>query len=364
MVRGLQNVIHVSSKNVTLPILNNVLIKTREGIVELTSTNLEIAVVSQVRAKIEVGGVFTIPTKTLADYAQLLSDEQVEIELKEDTLLVSTPKSKTKIKGESAEEFPVIPSAEGGTTFRFNTNQLKEALSQAVFSVSRSDVRPELSGVLFHINNPENKGILFLAATDSYRLGERRVAVQNEEKEKEVRVIVPARTAHEMIRALAGVEQETVDITVAEGQISMVVEGVSIVSRLIEGKYPDYQQIIPGNFGVEALVDTANLVQQIRAASLFSTTGVNAVSAAFVPDENSIKLSSANTQLGEFESAVEGEVSGDAHTVMLNHRYVLEGLQHMDTEKVRVKVVNADSPCVFAPEGKSDFLYIVMPIKQ
>ena len=363
LVVGLQTVIHVSSKNVTLPILNNVLVRAKEGVIELTSTNLEIAVIATVRAKVEAAGSFTVPARTFAEYVQLLSDSQVEVELKGDELWIVTPTSKTKIKGESPEEFPVIPEAEGGTTFGFGVAALREGLSQTIFSVSRSDVRPELAGVLFHINAPEQKGILFLAATDSFRLSEKQIAVQNEQKEQEMRVIVPSRTAGEMVRALSGSSAETVEVTITAGQLSMVLEQVRIVSRLTEGQYPDYKQIIPNNFGVEAVLSTGSLQSQVRAASLFSTTGVNAVSLSFKPGGR-VELCAANTALGEFQSSVEGVVEGAEHTVLLNHRYVLEGLQHLDTEKVRLKVVNADSPCVLYPDGKSDFLYIVMPIKQ
>ena len=366
LAQGLQTVMHVSSKNVTLPILNNVLVKTKEGGIELVSTNLEIAIVAEVRAKIDVPGAFTVPTKTFADFVQLVSDEQISVELIDGgALLVTTSKTKTKIKGESAEEFPIIPSAEGGTTFTFNTTQLKEALIQTSFSVSRSDVRPELSGVLFHVNPEENRGQLFLAATDSYRLSERRIAVQNEAKEQEARVIVPARTAQEIIRVLMGARQETVSLTITEGQLSLVVDGVRVVSRLVEGRYPDYRQIIPTAFGGEALLDTAAFVQNMRAASLFSTTGVNSVSFVFSPSEQQITIRAANSQLGEFESSLGGELQGQQeYSILLNHRYVLEGLQHVATPQVRVKLVSPDAPCLLVPEGKSDFLYIVMPIKQ
>ncbi|MEK7532392.1 MAG: DNA polymerase III subunit beta, partial [Patescibacteria group bacterium] len=322
LARGLQTVMHVSSKNVTLPILNNVLVRTKEGGIELVSTNLEIAIVAEIRAKIDVPGAFTVPTKTFADFVQLVSDEQISVELIDGgALLVTTSKTKTKIKGESAEEFPIIPSAEGGSTFTFNTLQLKEALIQTSFSVSRSDVRPELSGVLFHVNPEGNHGQLFLAATDSYRLSERRIAVQNEAKEQEARVIVPARTAQEIIRVLMGAHQEAVSLTITEGQLSLVVDGVRVVSRLVEGRYPDYRQIIPTAFGGEALLDTAALVQNMRAASLFSTTGVNAVTFIFSPGEQQVTLRAASTLLGEFESSLGGELQGQQeYSILLNHR--------------------------------------------
>lgn len=366
LAQGLQTVMHVSSKNVTLPILNNVLIKAKEGVVELVSTNLEIAIIAEIRAKVDVVGSFTVPTKTFADFVQLVSDEQISVELIDGAaLLVTTSKTKTKIKGEAADEFPIIPNAEGGNTFIFNTAHLRDALIQTIFSVSRSDVRPELGGVLFHANPEGHHGELYLAATDSYRLSERKIAVQNDTKEQEVRVIVPARTAQEIVRVLLGARQETVSVTVTDGQIALVVDGVRVISRLVEGRYPDYRQIIPTAFGVEALLETAAFVQNLRAASLFSTMGVNAAALTFSPTEQHVAVRAANTQLGEFESTIPGELKGQQdHTILLNHRYVLEGLQHVTTPKVRVKLVSADAPCLILPEEAGDFLYIVMPIKQ
>lgn len=365
LARGLLTVMHVSGKNVTLPILNNVLIRAKEGVVELTSTNLEIAIVAEIRAKVDVVGTFTVPVRTLADYVQLTGGEQITVELvggKE--LLVTTQTTKTKVRGEAADEFPIIPPIDQGTSFKFNTAQLREALSRVVFAVSRSEVRPELGGVLFHLNQEQNKGTLLLAATDSYRLSEKRVAVQNEEKEREVRVIVPARTVQEIIRVLMVTQDEITAVSIGEGQLAVTIQDTKIVSRLVEGKYPDYRQIIPGTFNAEALLDTTALVQQVRAASIFSTTGVNAVSVGLAPGEGRVSLRSASAQTGEFEAALEGELTGNEYTVLLNHRYVLEGLQHIETPKVRMKLVSGDAPCVFYPEGKSDFLYIVMPIKQ
>lgn len=366
LAQGLQTVMHVSSKNVTLPILNNVLIKAKEGVVELVSTNLEIAIIAEIRAKVDTVGSFTVPTKTFADFVQLVSDEQISVELVDGVaLLVTTSKTKTKIKGEGADEFPIIPNAEGGNTFIFNTAQLRDAFIQTIFSVSRSDVRPELGGVLFHANSEGHHGELYLAATDSYRLSERKIAVQNDAKEQEVRVIVPARTAQEIVRVLLGARQETVSVTVTDGQIALVVDGVRVISRLVEGRYPDYRQIIPTAFGIEALLETTAFVQNLRAASLFSTMGVNAAALTFSPTEQHVAVRAANTQLGEFESTIPGEFKGQQDfTILLNHRYVLEGLQHITTPKVRVKLVSADAPCLILPEEAGDFLYIVMPIKQ
>src|SRR3989344_3774035 len=165
LARGLLTVMHVSGKNVTLPILNNVLIRANEGVVELTSTNLEIAIVAEIRAKVDVVGTFTVPVKTLADYVQLAGGEHVTVELVGGKdLVVITQTTKTKVHGEAADEFPIIPPIDQGTSFKFNTAQLREALTRVVFAVSRSEVRPELGGVLFHLNQEQNKGTLLLAA--------------------------------------------------------------------------------------------------------------------------------------------------------------------------------------------------------
>ena len=193
--RGLNIVGHVSSKNINLPILNNILIKAEEGNIELISTNLEIGITHQVRGKIEVDGQFTVDSKLINEYVNLLSSgEKVKLEEKDNELKIECGNYKTKIKGESAKEFPLIPTLPKQGFYSCKSGELKRALNSVSFAVSNSENRVELTGVLFSFSN----GKLSLAATDSYRLAERELEIKSEAMEGEQRAIVPGKTVQEL----------------------------------------------------------------------------------------------------------------------------------------------------------------------
>src|SRR3989338_7857169 len=192
--KALALVIGVAGKSINLPILSNVLIRASEQKVEFVATNLELAIVSNLRAKVEEPGVFTVPARTLNDFVNLLSEEKVEITLKDSELEVVCGRSSTRIKGAPADEFPVVPVVGEGKGFLVDIEAFKNGLGQVFQAASKNEIRPELAGVLFNFN--DEQGYLTMAATDSYRLAEKKIKLlQGEEK---ARIIIPGRTAQEM----------------------------------------------------------------------------------------------------------------------------------------------------------------------
>lgn len=355
----------VANKHINLPILSNVMIQVNESKVTLMSTNLEIGVRVSLRAKVEAVGEFTIPAKTLTDYVHLLPDEQIEVELHGSEILVKCGNSSTKIKGVSADEYPVMPDIEEKQSYVLGVDDFKGALSQVVFAASKNEIRPELSGIYFGFFTDRYPGLV-LAATDSYRLAEKKVVVA---QGKELfQVIVPARSVYEMIRLVslgkAKQSENSIRVWVSQNQLALRYDDFEMTTRIIDGKYPDYSQIIPSELKTNSLLPISVLVNKIKTASLFTTTGVNAVSFDLSPERKTINISSTSTQTGEHSSEIEVEVTGEENSILLNHRYVLDGLQNIDTDEVEFKVNSADSPCLFKPKEKDDYLYIVMPIRQ
>ncbi|MBT4547146.1 MAG: DNA polymerase III subunit beta [Candidatus Magasanikbacteria bacterium] len=355
----------VASKHINLPILSNVLVQVSESKVTLMATNLEVAVKANLRAKVEVTGEFTIPAKTLLDYVHLLPDEQVEIELQGNEVLVKCGNSSTKIKGSPAEDYPVMPDIEEKISYVLNTDGFKESLSQVVFAAAKNEIRPELSGIYFGFFTERFSGLL-IAATDSYRLAEKKVLV--EQGKETFETIVPARSVYEVIRLItigkAKQSESTVRVWVSENQLAIRYDDFEMTTRLVDGKYPDYSQIIPAELKTNSVLPISVLINKIKAASLFTTTGVNAVSFDLSPEQKMISISSTSTQTGEHASEIEAEVTGDESSILLNHRYVLDGLQNINTDEVEFKVNSSDSPCVFKPKDNDEYLYIVMPIRQ
>lgn len=377
--QGLMMVGHIAGKNINLPILNNVMISAREGSIKLITTNLEMGAVKNIRGKIEVEGDFTVDAKTFSDYISLLpnKNKNIEIELKNDVLVIQTEGYKTKITGQHTKDFPLIPVIDKKFFYSAPINEIKTALSQTVFAVSTSETRMELAGVLFNFH----KNKLILAATDSYRLAEKEVSVKVnqdiptesvQENEDVKNVIVPSRTVQELVRILSSVsEKESVDgdekevkFYISDNQIMFSIGGMELISRIIEGQYPDYRQIFPEESKTNVIINRLDLIRAVKASSIFSKTGINDVNLDFPKGKNKTVVSSASSQTGESIIEIDSQVQGEDNGLVVNYRYLLDGLNNIDEENVRLEIVDANTPCIIRPEKEKEYLYIVMPIKQ
>ena len=365
-------VAHVAAKNTNLPVLNNVLIEAGENGIKLSATNLEIGVSCQVRGKIERPGSFTVQSKLFADYVSLLPKDSVEIALENasgengGSMVVKGGSSEMKMKGIAAADLPLIPTVERTNTLSCSVIDLRAAIAQVIFAVSMSETRPEINGVLLTTSGNQ----LTLTATDSYRLAERKVRLLTAPT-KPQKVIVPARALQELLRILTSFKDpaalatvDRVELFVAENQVLFTLGTVEIVSRVIEGQYPDYEQIIPKQYATTARAATVDLTKATKTTSLFSRSGIYDVALAVMPTQRSLSLSAANAQLGENTSRIAAEVTGQENRTVLNYRFLLDGLQNIETEEVELHLIDNASPCVLKPRGRTDYLYLVMPIKQ
>jgi DNA polymerase-3 subunit beta len=336
----------------------------KNGNIRLTSTNLEVAVSCLIRGKIDQEGDITVPSKLFYDYISLLKEEKIDLEINDHILQIEAGDYKTKINGLSSSDFPLIPSVSVEKTFTLPVTGFHEALSQVIFAVANNESRPELSGVLLKFT-PEG---LILVATDSYRLAERKIKVSTD-RQDETSVIIPSRTMVEVNRILS-VFNDTPDapadlqISLSENQTVFTFGPVELISRTIEGNFPDYQQIIPKTFQSEAKIDREDLINAVKTASLFSRSGLFDVTLSFNP-AGIIKAAAADSTRGENTANTKATVSGMENTITLNFRYLLDGLQSISTEMILFQLIDGASPCVIRPVGAENFhLYIVMPIKQ
>lgn len=371
--QALQIVSHITVKNNSLPILNNVLLKIENKELTLVTTNLEMAINCRVRAKIEEDGEYTVPANLFNEYISVSSNGKVDVTSQDNGLMIQTADNdKTLIKGSPATEFPLIPQVERENVFAVLVDDFKKIAQQLLFAVSKNEARPELCGVFFNFN-PENKvGSVVCAATDSYRLAEKTVKMVVGEKYSSLnkKVIIPAKALQEVLRITAAFHEDLednppVEMIIAENQILFSYGTVEIVSRLIEGQYPDYQQIIPNNFKTTAEVGVSEWIKRIKAASIFSNIGINGVEIKFFGgSEQKTTFTSMNGQLGEHSSEMLIKIDGDNNSILLNHRYLLDGLSALGSEDGYIKLITPDSPCVLQPKGREDYLYIVMPIRQ
>jgi DNA polymerase-3 subunit beta len=363
--QGLSIVGHIAGRNINLPILNNVMIEAKNGNIKLTTTNLEIGIVCVVRGRVEIEGNFTVESKTISDYISLLPNKKISIEQKENKLIIETENYKTKIIGQSAEEFPLIPQIEKKIFYSANVNEFKKALAQVIFAVSGSETRIELSGVLFSFN----KNTLTLAATDSYRLAEKALDIKtNGQDEGDKKIIIPSRTLQELVRILSGIQdgegENEIKFYLSENQILFTIGSTELVSRLIEGQYPDYKQIIPAEVKTKAIINRAELTRAVKASALFSKTGINDINLDLPAGKNKVVVSSASGQTGENTAELEADVDGGDNGVVINYKYFLDGLNNIESENVKINIIDSNTPCILGPEKGDSYLYIIMPIKQ
>ncbi|MDA3839946.1 MAG: DNA polymerase III subunit beta [Patescibacteria group bacterium] len=356
---------HIAGKNINLPILNNILIKSDQGNINFTSTDLEIGIINKKRGKVDVAGEFTVDSKILFDYISLLPNKKVELEVVGNEIIINCENYNTKIKGTSSEEFPLIPEIENSETYLVKVKNLKKSLSQVVFATSNSETRMELTGVLFEIFGNE----LLLVATDSYRLAEKKVILEEKGK-KDIKVIVPAKTIQELTRILSNfkdgsaLEEENVEIKISENQIKFLISGTELISRLIEGQYPDYKQIIPTKSNTKANISRQELTRVAKMSSLFSKTGINDINLDFPKDKNKIVVSSVMGQAGENITETEALVTGEDNGIVVNYRYLLDCLNNMSSENVTLEISDANTPCIIKAEKDETYIYVIMPIKQ
>lgn len=370
--RGLSVVSHITTKNINLPILNNVLVKIENKTLKLITTNLEIAISCAVRGKVDEDGEFTVPAKLFADYIALLPNERIDCDGYENFLDIKCKMAETKINGMPAVDFPLIPKIQKDSRYRVYAPDLKKAVESVIFAASLNESRPEISGICVNFNPEGIEGRVVFAATDSYRLAESKIQLHSDNQNNEKKsIIVPSRTFAEALRIISvareGLEgEDVVEIIISEGQAQFSYKGIEIGSRLIEGTYPDYKHIIPEKYATSIIVNKEDLGKAAKISSLFTKSGLNDVKLNVLVASKELDVSSVNSQTGENNSKIEIESEGPQNEIVLNYKYLIDGINNIETEKMKMKIIDAASPCLLEPlESKSgmDYLYIVMPIR-
>jgi DNA polymerase-3 subunit beta len=347
-----------ANKTTNLPILSNILLRATKTGLELTATNLEVAIVTTLRGRVEKEGVVAVNARLITEAVSFFSSDQVEMELEDTNLVLRCGKHRTVIRGTAADDFPVIPEVTGGSEFTIPSQELKQALERVGFAINPDENRPEIAGVYF--NNQTDK--LVVVGTDGYRLAESVVDKISGSGAKQF--IVPLRAIQEVIRVLDNAPEE-IKLVVTDNQVAWFAGDSRVSSRLVAGQYPDYQQIIPRESTTQIVVGRDELVRAVRAAGLFVRAGINDVKLSFEPSAKSVKISSTNSQVGENADELEAKsATGQPNEIVFNYQYLLDGLQAINTPQVVLEILNPSSPGVIKPHQAEGYLYIIMPIRQ
>lgn len=344
-----------TGKHITLPILSYLLFKVKDRRILINATNLEVGVEYIIPGKVEKGGEVIIPARSLSQIIQTLQDDIVTIEANQHHSILNTSSTKVTLLGLNPGDFPSLPSIKKEHFFNVATGDLVSSLERVISAVATSDFKPELSGVFMSVTSSG----LTIAATDSFRLAERtlnhKAGVQNK-----IECIIPGRTALEVIRVGHSLAESNVAVTIGEHQIILEWESLRIVSRLIDGSYPPYKNLVPKAFEANVVVDREDFLKKIRLASVFSSR-LNDVTLKFSPHQ--LEVTTANADSGSTTAHLAVKGRGLPGAVMFNHRYLADGLEGAGGTNIVLSLNGVSGPAMIQNPDDSTFFYLIMPIR-
>jgi DNA polymerase-3 subunit beta len=367
LARGLQTVSRAVSSRATLPVLANVLLKTQDAGLKLTATNLEIGISSWVPGKVEGEGEITVPAKLITDLVASLPNQRIDLELsiKDRTLKLTCGGSRASIKGIEADEFPVVAAIGEAPTTAVAARALREALSEVVFAAASDESRPILTGVLTRFAGET----VTLAAADNYRIAVRTLTVARAVG-AELTIVVPARSYAELIRILPD-NDDPIEITVTpnRSQVLFHVEGTDLVSRLIEGQFPNYEPVVPKQdaWTARAVVDREAFLAGTRRASIFARDSANIVKVEVGGDGSDggagIAITAHAADVGDNADSLEAAVEGSPTTIAFNARYLIDVLANLGSDEAALELSGPLAPGVVRGVGKDDYVHVIMPVR-
>ncbi len=367
LARGLGIVSRAVSPRSTLPVLSNILIASDEGRLRLSATNLEMGITCWIPARIEEEGSITVPARTFADLVNTLPGEQValSLDLQTQTLNVRSGTSTNDIKGIDAQEFPPFPAPEMEEALQLNVADFKEMVQQVAFAASVDEARPVLMGVLLNVQGDR----LEMAAADGFRLSVR-TATLSSPAQQPVNILIPARALSEFARIASSSDGDhavSMFVPKGRGQVIFRIKDVELVSQLIDGTFPDYQQIIPRSYKSRTLVSTASLLKACKQAEIFAREGSNvarldikAAEGDMTPSE--VEISATSEETGKNETIVEATVDGSGVLIAFNVKFLREALEVIKTPNVALETSAPNAPGVIRPVGDDHFLHVIMPM--
>jgi DNA polymerase III subunit beta len=357
LTRALGAASRVASTKTQLPILGNILLKTDGHRLLIAATNLEIASTQHIGAKIINKGAVTVPARLITEFvASLPKTTTVTLKVVDSKLHLTAEGYSSVINGAIADEFPELPAINEKTavSYAIGTGALKQAITQTVLTASSDATRPVLTGVFWH----SHEGSLYLAATDGYRLSEKKLVATK----STVSAIIPTSTLQEVLRTINDDVNE-IEVLFDESQVRFRLNDAELTSRLIDGNFPDYRQLIPTASETSVVIARADFAQITKVAGLFARESGGSVTLTADASKGNLSLHSIASELGENTSEASADVSADGQ-VTLNSRYLVEALGVVEGEKVVFRFSGKLSPCVLSSDQPDfDYQHIIMPLK-
>ena len=364
LAHGLSIVSRAVSSRSTLPVLANVLVATDEGRLRLSATNLELGITCWIGAKILEEGSTTVPARTFAELVGTLSDQQVDMTLNVRTQVLNMHcgASNTDLKCIDAQEFPPMPVPDLANGIQINVADLKEMVQQVAFAASSDEARPILTGVLVEVN--ENR--ITLSAADGFRLSIRRAELSTPAP-RPLRAVIPARALTELARVSADGEQAlTMVMPPGRGQVIFHMKDAELVSQLIEGSYPELEQLIPRSYNTRAVLSTTQFHKACKQAEIFAREGSHIarinISNGGELEPGQVEISGQSEETGSNQNIVDATIEGKPQLIAFNVRFLREVLDVIKTPNVALETTSDASPGVVRPVGEENFLHVIMPM--
>jgi len=364
LAKGLNIVSRAVSPRSTLPVLSNVLVATDEGRLRLSATNLELGITCWIGAKIEEEGSTTVPARTFTELVGTLSDQQVEMSLsvRTQTLNIHSGSSNTDLKCIDSQEFPPMPTPDLGDGIPLNVNDLKEMIHQVAFAASTDEARPVLTGVLVTVNGDE----LTMASADGFRLSVRKARLPSPTSRPQL-AIIPARALSELARIISDGNQVVNMILPSDrGQVIFQMQDFQLVSQLIEGTFPDYEQIIPKSRETRSVLSTTSFLKACKQAEIFAREGSHIARINITPGgelkPGSVMISGQSEETGSSQSEMDASIDGTPLLIAFNVRFLREVLEVIKTPELALETSADTAPGVIRPVGDDNFLHVIMPM--
>ena len=364
LAKGLAIVGRAVATRSTLPVLSNILIATDDGRLKLSATNLEVGVNCWVGAKVKEDGATTVPARLLTDFVHSLPAERIDVELatRTQTLNLKCSNYEANIKGIDAQEFPILSVVSDNTPVSLEPATIRQMINQVSFAAAVDESRPVLTGVLAEISD----GKLTMAAADGFRLSVRKIDLPDPAP-ADSKVIIPARALQELAR-ISAEEDEPIRMTIAanRSQVYFQLKDIDLISQLVEGNFPDYNQIIPTSHATHTVADVGELLKAVKIASLFARDAANVVRMRFTPGEESmggrVTVMATSADLGDNVTEISAAVEGEALEIAFNAKYLSEVFSVMSAPQVTLETSSPSSPGVIQPVGDDSFVHVIMPM--
>ena len=361
---GLSVVGRAVATRTTLPITQHVLFATDASRLKLSATNLEIAITTWIGARVEEEGAVTVPARLLTDFVNSLSRDNITARTAADTKLLELhcARVEARINGADPNEFPPIPAVDEGVATQLGPQELRDAIHHVVFAAAVEDSRPVLTGVSLNMEGEK----LTLAAADGFRLAVHESTLLKPVEEP-LSVIIPARTLQEVERLIEG-QQEPIDVVVTpqRSQVLFRMKDIEIVSQLIQGTFPNYNQLIPDKHDTRTVVNLGDLQRATRTASIFAKDGSGIIRLQMATEAGGqpgkLIISSRAEEVGENTGDIEAEVEGADGKIAFNSRYLSDVLAVIGQDKVALEMTTSSSPGVIRPVDGDNYVHVVMPM--